>query len=75
MALHIRAPKVERMVRDLAAERGISLTEAVELAVANELTRAADFHEKVRRLQERVASYGKTGLKADKAFYDSLNDE
>ena len=29
----------------------------------------------VRDIQDRVASYGRTGLVADKAFYDSLSGE
>ena len=33
------------------------------------------FMERIRQLQDELASYPKTGLKADKAFYDSLNDE
>ena len=29
----------------------------------------------IRVIQDRVALYPDTGLEADKAFYDSLNDE
>ena len=75
MALHIRSERADRLVRRLAAARGIGLTEAIELAVENELKKVDDFFERIRRIQERVAAYPKTGLKADKAFYDSLNDE
>lgn len=62
-------------MRKLAASRGLGLTEAIDLAVENELKKDTDIREKVRVLQERIAAYPKTGLKADKAFYDSLNDE
>lgn len=75
MALHIRSEKADRLVRRLAAARGIGLTEAIELAVENELNKDDDFFGRVRLIQERFAAYPKTGLKADKAFYDSLNDE
>lgn len=74
MALHIRDPEVDRLVRDLAASRKIGLTEAVKMAVRNELTRPP-LAERIRPIQEEVRSWGRTGLRADKAFYDSLNDE
>jgi antitoxin VapB len=75
MALHIRGAKADALVRKLAAARGIGLTEAIELAVQNQIQQDEEFDTRLRRLQDRVASYPKTGLKADKAFYDSLNDE
>ena len=31
--------------------------------------------ERIRDIQERVAAYPKTGLKADKAFYDWLSGD
>jgi antitoxin VapB len=31
--------------------------------------------ERIKDITDEVASWPKTGLKADKAFYDSLNDE
>ena len=74
MALHIRDANVDRLVRELAALRGIGLTEAVAIAVGNELKRAP-LRERLRPLQRRIQAAGSTGLKADKAFYDSLNDE
>jgi antitoxin VapB len=74
MALHIRDERVDRLVRQLAHERGIGLTEAVGLAVENELGKGSVL-DRVRAIQDRIASYPKTGLKADKAFFDSLNDE
>lgn len=73
MALHIRNAKTEERVRRLAAMKKIGLTEAIDLAVENELNRVP-LAERLRPLQDRVAAYPKTGLKADKAFYDSLND-
>lgn len=75
MALHIRGEKADRLIRRLAADRGIGLTEAVELAAENELNKDDDFFGRIRRIQERFKAYPKTGLKADKTFYDSLNDE
>ena len=74
MALHIRDAKVDRLVRELAESRGLGLTQAVELAVTNEL-RKDSVRERVRRIQDRLAAMPDSGLEADKAFYDSLNDE
>lgn len=74
MALHIRDPETDRLVRDLAEIKGIGITEAVKLAVENELRRAP-LRERIRPIQARIKAAGSTGLKADKAFYDSLNDE
>lgn len=74
MALHIRDPETDRLVRSLADIRKVGSTEAVKLAVENELRRSS-FKDRIREIQDRIARYPKTGLKADKAFYDSLNDE
>lgn len=74
MALHIRDDEADRLVRNLAAIRKVSLTDAIKLAVRNEIDRTP-LIERVRDIQERVKAMGSTGLLADKAFYDSLNDE
>ncbi|MBN4094609.1 MULTISPECIES: type II toxin-antitoxin system VapB family antitoxin [unclassified Methylobacterium] len=79
MPLNIRSEEVNRLAEKLASRAGVSKTEAVRLALANELARRDAereiFLERVTQIQERLASYPSTGLKADKAFYDSLNDE
>jgi antitoxin VapB len=56
----------------------MSKTEAVKLALVNELHREEQrlpFLERVKAIQDRLAAYPRTSLEADKAFYDSLNDE
>lgn len=78
MAFHIRDPEADRVVRELAARKGVSLTDAVKQAVQNELLQMdqnVPFLERIRDLQQRVAAYPKTGLKADKAFYDELSGD
>ena len=78
MAFHVRDPETDRLVRELAAEEGLGLTEAVKLAVRAKLDanrREPSLWEKLKPLQDELARYPKTGLEADKAFYDSLNDE
>lgn len=84
MAFHIRDPETDRIVRDLASKTGATLTDAVREAAAEKLARVernlerADkrpLREQVREIQERVAARGKTGLKADKAFFDWLSGD
>ncbi len=78
MAFHIRDPEADRAVRELAARKGVSLTDAVKQAVQNELRQmdqSVPFLERIRDLQQRVAAHPKTGLKADKAFYDELSGD
>jgi antitoxin VapB len=79
MAFHIRDPKTDKAVRQLAARKGVSMTEAVREAVENELAKLEEdkrpMLERIRDIQERVAACPKTGLKADKAFYDWLSGD
>ena len=78
MPLHIRDEEATRLVRELAAATGQTLTDAVKSAARNELDRHGKQPtrlERLRAIQDEIASWPKTGLKADKAFYDSLNDE
>lgn len=84
MPFHIRDPETNRLVRELARKTGTTMTEAVRLAAADKLAVIAvaetardkrPFRERIRDIQERVAARGKTGLKADKAFYDSLYED
>ena len=86
MPLNIRSREVDELATRLATRLGTTKTEAVRLALTNEIARAepipplaaplaAPLAERIRDIQERVAAWPKTGLAADKAFYDSLNDE
>lgn len=77
MAFHVRDPEADALVRTLAKKRGVGITDAVKLAVRAELERdqRADYMAKVREIQDRIASRGDTGLKADKAFFDWLSGE
>ncbi len=74
MALHIRDEETDRLVRNLAEIKKLGLTETIKLAVENELKRVP-LIERIRPIQDRIRARGRTGLKADKAFFDSLNDE
>ena len=78
MPLTIRSDEVNRLAEALAARKHVSKTEAVRLALQNELQRldaALPLRERLRPLQDRVMARPATGLAADKAFYDLLSDE
>jgi antitoxin VapB len=84
MPFHIRDSEADKIVRELAALQGLSLTEAVRGAAADKLAQirlaraAADtrpLRERIKDIQDRVAAYPKTGLKADKAFFDEMSGD
>jgi antitoxin VapB len=78
MALNIRNEEVNRLAERLAARKRLNKTDAVKLALENELRRleeAVPLRERLRAIQQRVQKRPATGLDADKAFYDELSDE
>ena len=78
MAFHVRDAKTDAVVRELAKRKGVGITEAVREAAEHELEREEkklSLWERTADLRAEVASWPKTGLKADKAFFDSLSDE
>ena len=75
MALSIRDPETEKAVRQLAQLKGKSLTETIREAVENETKLVREkipLSERIKAIQDELAKYPRTGLKADKAFYDEL---
>jgi antitoxin VapB len=76
VALNIRSEAVNRLAAKLAARKRVTKTDAVRLALENELRRqdeAVPLREQLRSVQERVLARPATGLPADKAFYDELS--
>ena len=74
--LRIRSEIVNQLPELLAARRQVNKTDAVRIALQNELRRldeAVPLRDRVRLLQERVLSRPATGMEADKAFYDELS--
>ncbi len=75
MAFHIRDPKTDAIVRRLATKKGVGITEAVREAAEHELEREdtkLSLWERTADLRAEVASWPKTGKKADKAFFDEM---
>lgn len=79
MAFHVRDKATDTLVRRLADQRGVGLTEAVRLAVSAELRRKeAGIEEKLRRMREisdEMARRPRTGQRADKAFFDEMSGD
>jgi antitoxin VapB len=76
MPLNIRSEVVNQLAERLAARRQMNKTDAVRIALENELRRldeAVPLRDRLRPLQERVRSRPATGLEADKGFYDELS--
>ncbi len=78
MAFHIKDKETDRLVRELARRRGVGLTEAVREAVLHEIEREEQkpsLWERTADIRARIQAYPDTGLKADKAFMDSLYED
>jgi antitoxin VapB len=78
MPLNIRNEEVNRLAEQLAARKRINKTEAVKLALENELLRtdkAISLHERLKPLLDEIDRYPDTGLQADKAFFDELSGD
>ncbi|MCW2319182.1 antitoxin VapB [Rhodoblastus acidophilus] len=78
MPLNIRNEEVNQLAEKLAAQKRVNKTEAVRIALENELRRASEalpLWERLKPLRDRVAAYPDSGLAADKAFFDELNGD
>ena len=83
MPLNDRDEEVDRLAETLASIARVSKTEAVRMALANELQRrqesrppgARPLRERIKPIQDRIGGYPSTGLDADKAFFDDLSGE
>jgi antitoxin VapB len=78
MGLNIRSEEVNKLAEKLAKLESATKTDAVRMALEEAIERRKDNRPLMERLQplfERMRTYPTTGLEADKAFYDSLNDE
>jgi antitoxin VapB len=76
MAIHIRDPKTDQAVRELARLRKEGLTDAIRRAVAEALERERGrqpLRARIAPLLARFRAAPKTGLAADKAFFDEVS--
>jgi antitoxin VapB len=78
MPLNIRSEEVNQLAEKLARARRTTKTEAVKLALVEALgkeEKKVPLAERIKDIQDEIASYPETGLKADKAFYDWLSED
>ena len=80
MTIYVRDPATDRAVRKLAKLKRLSLTETIREAVEKEYRlskqdREKSVKEKIDELVERFNRYPRTGLKADKAFFDEMSGD
>jgi antitoxin VapB len=75
MAFHVRDPKTDAVVRELAKRKGVGITEAVREAAEHELEREGkklSLWERTADIRARLNAHPDTGFRADKAFFDDL---
>jgi antitoxin VapB len=79
MAFHVRDPKTDALVRELARSRGIGITEAIREAVEKSLAEDAaraggrpSLAERLKPLLDEMDGLPRTGPRADKKFFDEL---
>ncbi len=82
MPLSIRNEKTVALARQVAARRGLSVTQTIHNALERESASLAamptlkpETEAFLKDLHASMRAKGSTGLKADKAFFDSLYDE
>ncbi len=78
MPLNIRSEEVNRLAEKLASRARVSKTEAVRIALVNELERQErrlPLEERLRPLLDRLDAVPDTGMPANKEFFDELNGE
>ena len=75
MPFHIRNREIDRLARELARDAKLGLTEAVHVALTNELRRrqrAIPLWERTAALRKRVRARVKDKQPVTKAFRDDL---
>ncbi len=75
MAFHIRDSETDRLARELAEIQRGGITEAVKSALVTKLAeerRKIPLMERIKDITDEIAAAPKTGLKADKAYFDEM---
>lgn len=77
MTFYVKDPATDKAVRRLAKLKGKTLTETIREAVENELRkeRRATLPQRLDAIAQRLRKYPRTGLEADKAFFDELSGD
>lgn len=78
MAFHVRDRETDQLVRKLSASTGKGLTDAVRMAVRNELDRIereTPLSKRLAPIVKRVAARKVPVTETDKEFWDSLSGD
>ena len=77
MTFYVKDPATDKAVRHLAKLKGKTLTETIREAVENELRteRRGTLPQRLDAIAQRLSKFPRTGLEADKAFFDDLSGD
>lgn len=78
MTFYVKDPATDKAVRRLAKLKHKTLTETIREAVEKEFERTKDTRsvaQKLDELTERFSKFPRSGLEADKAFFDELSGD
>jgi antitoxin VapB len=77
MTFYVKDPATDKAVRKLAKLKGKTLTETIREAVETELQRERreTLPQRLNAIAQQLSKYPKTGLEADKAFFDELSGD
>lgn len=78
MTFYIKDPATDQAVRRLAKLKGKTLTETIREAVEKEYQLSKDTRsvaQKLDELADRFSKFPRSGLEADKAFFDELSGD
>jgi antitoxin VapB len=79
MPFHVRDPEADALVRSYAEEKRVGITDAIKLAVKKareaDENALAEKRAALKAIRDEIASWPRTGLKADKAFFDELSGD
>jgi antitoxin VapB len=77
MTFYVKDPATDKAVRKLAKLKGKTLTETIREAVETELQRERreTLPQRLDAIAQQLSKYPKTGLEADKAFFDEISGD
>ncbi len=78
MTFYVKDPATDKAVRRLAKIKGMTLTDTIREAVEKEYANSKatkSVAEKLDALAERFSKFPRSGLAADKAFFDDLSGD
>ena len=78
MAIHVRDPETDALVRELARRRRLGITDAIREAVRNELSREDEklsLWERTADIRAELNANADPDFTPDKAFFDWLSGE